>query len=546
MDTVVIGIDGGEWDVIDSLIDADELPNLQQLLEEGCRGPLESVTPPVSPPAWTSIQTGTNPGKHGIFDFNMFEPSYERRSVNASDRRACPFWRPLNDHGVSTGLFKVPFTYPPSDVDGFLVSGFPTPNTVDDYATPVSIAEELGSPASLFEDWSLQQDGDYDGFRENLVSVAERQTDVFLDLVGEYDTDFGMTVYDGSDRIQHFFWKHYDESHPRHTDAEAALAEAIPEYYRTLDESIGRILDAAADDCNVLVISDHGFGPLTKDVYIDEVLDEHGYLTRESTANPQNALDRMLSSVVSRAWTTIRRLDFDTTVKRVLPETLLQQGREIKNDENRDIVWEETEAFFTTLSGQAIHLNLEGRFENGTVSAAEYESLLESLKSDLLDLRDPQTGETLVRNVFRSDEVFEGEAVETGPDLIVETHPQYTLKGGRSEDVVAPSTQNAHDRSGDHRTEGILVADGPAFRSESIPDATILDIAPTLLYLMGSPIPDAMDGDVLESLFTERFLDAHQTKRTSEYGKDTTESRRWSDEESEELEERLNNMGYLG
>lgn len=105
MDTLVIGIDGGEWAVIDRLIEEGRLPHIAALREEGVAGNLESVTPPVSPPAWNSILTGTNPGKHGIFDFSTFDEHYQRRSINASDRRSAPFWRVLNDHGVSTGLF---------------------------------------------------------------------------------------------------------------------------------------------------------------------------------------------------------------------------------------------------------------------------------------------------------------------------------------------------------------------------------------------------------------------------------------------------------
>lgn len=181
MDTLVIGLDGGEWDIINPMIDSGELPNLARLKQEGVSGPLESVTPPVSPPAWNSIQTGTNPGKHGIFDFSTFDENYKRRSINASDRSATPFWRVMNDEGVSTGLFKVPFTYPPDDVDGFMVTGFPTPNTVDDFAKPDSIVDQVAPIEALFEDWSLQQSGNYDAFKRNLIQVAERQTELFLE-----------------------------------------------------------------------------------------------------------------------------------------------------------------------------------------------------------------------------------------------------------------------------------------------------------------------------------------------------------------------------
>jgi len=91
MDILVIGLDGGEWDVIDPMIKRGELPHLAQIKNKGVSGDLQSITPPVSPPAWNSIQTGTNPGKHGVFDFSTFDENYSRRLVNLSDRSAEPF-----------------------------------------------------------------------------------------------------------------------------------------------------------------------------------------------------------------------------------------------------------------------------------------------------------------------------------------------------------------------------------------------------------------------------------------------------------------------
>jgi predicted AlkP superfamily phosphohydrolase/phosphomutase len=249
MDTLVIGLDGGEWDIIDPLIEGGKLPNMSRLKRKGLSGPLESITPPVSPPAWTSIQTGTNTGKHGVFDFSTFDENYRRRSINSSDRSATPFWEIMNDRGTTTGLFKVPFTYPPHDVSVFMVTGFPTPNTADDFATPRSLIKRVGPIEGLFEDWSSQQAGDYDDFETDLLDVAERQTDLFIELLDEYDTDLSMTVYDGSDRIQHFFWKYFDESHPRY-EPDSPLVGVIKEYYKTVDEGIGRILDCSwVRDC---------------------------------------------------------------------------------------------------------------------------------------------------------------------------------------------------------------------------------------------------------------------------------------------------------
>jgi predicted AlkP superfamily phosphohydrolase/phosphomutase len=543
METLVIGLDGGEWDVIDPLIKAGELPNLAQLKRKGISGPLESITPPVSPPAWNSINTGTNPGKHGIFDFSIFDEYYNRRSINSSDRSMTPFWKILNDEGIKTGLFKIPFTYPPNDVDGFLVTGFPTPNTVDDFATPQSLVERIGSPENLFEDWSLQQAGDYEAFKQNLIQVAERQTNQFLELIREHDLEFSMTVYDGSDRIQHFFWKYFDESHPRY-DPNSPLVGAIEEYYKTVDRGIGRLLDEVGSDCNIIVLSDHGFGPLSSDIYIDEWLEKEGFLSRRSDKSTKKTTDDVLASILKVGWNAVSRMNLDGAVKSILPASWYEFGSHLQST-HRDTIWEETQAFFTTLSGQALYINTEDRFSQGIVSEEQYNDVVESIRESLLSMEHPNTGEKLVEEVVRSDEEFEGWMLDSAPDLIIRTVPDCTMKGGRSDSLLQSSAQNEHERSGDHRTDGIFIASGPSFETGSIMGTSVLDIAPTLLYLHDSPIPTVMDGSVVTRAFSDAVIGRKEIKKTEEYKQSEAEGRRWDEDEEAELEKRLSDMGYL-
>jgi len=545
MDTLVFGLDGGEWDVIDPMIENGELPNLASLQADGISGPLESITPPVSPPAWNSIQTGTNPGKHGIFDFSKFDEEYVRRSVNTSDRQATPFWRVMNDEGVTTGLFKIPFTYPPDEVSGFMVTGFPTPSQVNDFAKPESIAESVGPADDLFEDWSYQQAGDYDAFKQNLIEVANRQTELFLDLLTEYDTDLAMTVYDGSDRIQHFFWKYFDEAHPRF-EPDSRLAGAIEQYYRVVDKGLGRILETIDSPCDVIIISDHGFGPLSHDISIDEWLEDEGFLTRQTVDDPQEQLTDVVALTVEKGWNAVRKANLAEQVKSILPSSWFDFGKQLQDDAHRDIKWNQTQTFFGTLSGQALFVNLEDRFVNGTVSSEEYERVVGEVRESLQSMRHPETGEYLIEEVVRSDKEFEGWALDDAPDLIVRSKPEYTIKGGRSESLLQSSAQNGHDRSGDHRTDGIFVASGPSFSGGTYQGASVLDIAPTLLYLQRCPVPSSIDGNVIDEIFTDEARSERNLEYTDEYGRTNTEKRRWNADEEQELEDRLSDMGYLG
>lgn len=544
MKTLVIGLDGGEWDVINPLIREGKLPNIKRLKEDGIHGSLESTTPPVSPPAWNTIQTGTNPGKHGIFDFSTFDEKYNRHSVSASDRNATPFWKIMNDYGESTGIFKVPFTYPPTDIDGFLVTGFPTPNTVNDFAVPQSLAETVGPIEDLFEDWSLNQPGKFEEFKDNLLDVAERQTNLFLKLMQEYDNDFQMTVYDGSDRIQHFFWKYFDESHPRY-EYEPSLARAIEEYYVMVDDSIGRIIEKNNKENNIMLISDHGFGPLSYDIYIDEWLESEGFISRRGEESTKQRTHHVLASLMKKGWNAVRSIGAEDIVKSILPASWFDIGSSLQNESHRDTIWEDTQAFFTTLSGQSFYVNLEDRFAAGSVPQRKYDNIVSELADSILSIRHPETGEKLVREAVPANEVYEGWSVEKGPDLIVLTAPNYTMKGGRSEELVQPSTQHGVDRSGDHRKEGILIAHGPSFGDGTFNKASVADIAPTLLHLQKCPVPTIMDGSVLTGILSESVVSNRTIEMTEEYGDSRSGERRWTEEEEAELEERLSEMGYL-
>ncbi|RQG96044.1 alkaline phosphatase family protein [Natrarchaeobius chitinivorans] len=544
MNTLVIGLDGGEWDVVDPMIEDGRLPNLERLKETGVSGPLESITPPVSPPAWNSIQTGTNPGKHGIFDFSTFDEEYRRTSINASHRRSTPFWTVMNDHGTTTGLFKVPFTYPPGDVDGYLVSGFPTPNSIEDFVQPEALRGMIGSAENLFEDKSLYKGGNERKFKENLIEVAKYQTELFLELVDDHETEFAMTVYDGCDRIQHYFWKYLDESHPRY-DPNSPHTDAIERYYETVDEGIGRIIEQTSNECDILVISDHGFGPLSYDIYIDEWLDDEGFLTRDAPDSPSRIATKTAAETLQFGWNVVGRAGLQDLVKSVLPASWFELGNSLQDNRHQTIIWDESETFFSTLSGQALFINLKGRFTEGTVTREEYEAVVERVRESLLSIQHPETDERLVETVARSDEVYSGWTVDDAPDLIVRTNPEYTLKNGHSEQLILPSKQYGQDRSGDHRTDGMFIASGPSFDCGTVQDASIMDIAPTLLHIHGCPIPKTIDGEVLQGAIAEEIKETMSIEYTNKYGETDGERREWNESEEEALEERLSNMGYL-
>ncbi len=144
--TLVVGLDGATYSIIDPLLKEERLPNLKKILMTGTRATMLSSTPPLSSIAWTSIATGVNPGKHGIFDFAHRESkSYEFVPYTARDKKVPSLWRVLSEAGKKVCIVNVPLTYPAEEVNGVMLSGFPFPSGAKDWAYPPSISEELAA-----------------------------------------------------------------------------------------------------------------------------------------------------------------------------------------------------------------------------------------------------------------------------------------------------------------------------------------------------------------------------------------------------------------
>src|SRR5690606_17716249 len=141
---VVIGLDGATWDLLRPRMNDGRLPNLARLARSGATGDLESIYPPETPAAWPSFMTGKNPGKHGVFDFLVYDPeSKTERPVNAGLRVGKTLWEYLSDAGKTSLVLNVPPTYPPASIRGAMVTDFLTPADAQDYTHPRELAAEF-------------------------------------------------------------------------------------------------------------------------------------------------------------------------------------------------------------------------------------------------------------------------------------------------------------------------------------------------------------------------------------------------------------------
>ncbi|HJW68562.1 MAG TPA: alkaline phosphatase family protein, partial [Candidatus Binatia bacterium] len=281
---LVIGLDGATLDLVAPWVTAGRLPVLERLMARGAWGPLRSTLPPATFPAWTSLVTGVNPGRHGILDFVERVPGTLRvRFVNGSQRRMPALWTRLSAAGRRVAVLTVPATYPPEPVNGVMVSGFDSPVTtgVDgSFVYPRSFHADLRRLVGRlpFADFQEVRTGPrwHDRALVSLLDGVERRTTLVEALLRREAWDALMVVFGESDTVAHHFWRFHDAASPRH--APGPHGDAILRVYRALDAAIGRMLAAAGDAC-VAVVSDHGSGGAgDRVVHLNRYLEQHGFL----------------------------------------------------------------------------------------------------------------------------------------------------------------------------------------------------------------------------------------------------------------------------
>lgn len=565
---VIIGLDGATFDLIQPWVAAGDLPNLQRLMAEGCWGPLESVVHPFTAQAWTSMVTGVQQGKHRVFDFWERDfATYGFRLMNASHRALPALWNLLSQAGRDVVVVNVPQTYPPEPVRGVMVSGRDTPGLSAAYTYPPELKAELdGVSATPYvivpNDWLWTQRGRPDLARAELLREVTVRFDATLHLMDTRPWDMVFFVVSATDGAAHFFWKYHDPSHPLYNPAEATLyGDTLREVYRLCDQRIGELLQRleGQPDVNVLVVSDHGQGPLgPQAVHLNLWLEQQGLLrfrsdhTRGSLGEQATVL---ASQIIQRGKTWLySRVGFQTLTKlrRWWPDSLRTRlGAEAFFP---GVDFYHTRAFSEEIRGN-IWINVAGRDPHGIVQpGAEYEALRDQIIADLPALTDPATGAQPIRKVWRREELFHGPYLERFPDLIVEAayadifKPHGAYMGADAARQLTTGELAKIWISGCHRSNGVFIAWGPDVKpAGQVQGAALIDVAPTALHLLGQPVPVEMDGHVLHGVLAGAAGGPVRAATLAELGFEGVGAEvGFSDAEAEYVRERLAGLGYLG
>jgi len=573
---MILGVDGATLDLIRPWAQEGLLPTFARLMQEGSWGTLRSVVPPVSPTAWSSFLTGTNPGKHGVYDFIGRRPgAYENQLANASHRSGAALWKLLSQAGRRVTVFNVPLTYPVEPVNGLFVSGLLTPPDVADASWPRDLLDQVRQQAPAFDcsPAIILLEGKEQEFVQSIADLNRSTLQAARYLMERQPWDFYMAVFMGADFTSHFRWKNsagnQAASPAGASSLQAQVPAALQACYRQLDTALGELIEAAGPDVYVVVMSDHGFGSLERYIYVNTWLAERGYLQLRRT--PLTLFKRALHRVgITRiaVGNALRRLQVGSRAYRARRFDGMRQaglGRQPDGKKPKptawvqrvfnhvflsfdDVDWSRTRLFSLGFAGP-IYVNLKGRDPQGIVApGAEYEAVLKQVTADLHSLHDPETGEPLIGEIYRREQLYWGQRTDEAPDLVFlprdMKNATFGMSGFASRRWLAP----VQERTGTHRMDGILFVTGPGIRSGvQLDDSSIMDVAPTVLALMGQPIPAAMDGHVLEEAMTGELRASlgitYATATEEPCAADRPVS--FAGEEEELLRERLRGLGYV-
>ncbi|MBN1668641.1 MAG: alkaline phosphatase family protein [Anaerolineales bacterium] len=549
---LIIGLDGATLDLIKPWAQAGYLPHMADLMQRGAYGVLNSVQPVISAAAWTTFMTGTNPGKHGVFDFVYREPDgYRLRPATSRDILQPSLWRLLSEAGRQVGIMNVPMTYPVEVVNGFLVSGLGTPN-FKDFTYPLELGPELLAEGYRVNRHMYYPGDDRDGFLADSAELVTVITQAAVKRITEQEWDLFTVVYRDSDDVPHGFWRDMDPSHPQH-QPDSPYQEAILQLYQKLDDAVGQLVTAAGPETNIVIVSDHGFGPLYKDVFLNEWLRQKGYLVTKEVASRRALLSKLglTRSNVSKVLRGLGLGIVERWIKDLLGDRIELLPRVSWPDFSEGIDWARTRAYSFGYQGQ-IFVNLKGREPEGLVEPGEaYEDLLQELRADLAKMVDPEDGEKVVDHIYRKEELFQGPGSRQAPDLtLVMRDLSYITRLGYelSNQPGQVFGSSPVRENGGHRLEGVIIAAGPALASggRSQAAAWLGDIAPTVLHVLGEAVPDSMDGQVLHSWLEAELQNRPVQYMTREISSSDPAGQALSALEEQELMERLSDLGYLG
>lgn len=483
----ILGLDGATFNLIVPMMRRGELPNIEKLLREGAYGNLTSIEPMSSPVLWTTIFTGKKREVHGITDYTItVEGETKPIPVGSRQRRVLALWNMATVGGKTGAFFAFWATHPAESVSGFIISdrydeegienAFYPPEFEEEVERYISVSDdEIAEITLRFTDFEYEEDftdkykPGTDIFEKNKAVAILRyhlRRDIAMMRASRYvlkmyAPDIVSCYIKGTDGVSHIFWKYMDPYTPyaRYDDITGEDREhfggVIEEYYRFCDEMLGELMPFL-DDYHILIVSDHGFGP---------VPDEINYNMKSLLT--EMGLARYEKGELVEGKSTVYVMQSDWSNRR------------------------------------SLRLNLKGRERGGMVDENDADAVLKKVCEALRSIK-TKSGKLLFVNV-------ENKGVQGANKAEIEVEFNKDIKGSDTlmidgREVGADTVLVSRGISGDHMPNGVIILSGDSIKKCIIGEANIIDITPTVLALLGLPVAKDMQGKVLKSIFTEEFL----------------------------------------
>ena len=485
---IVIGIDGATWKLLDPWIAEGSLPNFARIVQEGISTNLTSTIPPMTAPAWTSFATGKNPGKHGVFDFFQ-KVNNQKQVIDSKAIKSKQIWDILSEQGKKVIVINPPLAYPVKKVNGYFIAGMMTPSYEVNYTYTPSLKNRLTK-------WGYQIGVDRDaGMRSNWArsfvmskdkkkrqelidffnQIAINRWETFKKLSKKDNFDFAFILFEGTDRLQHYYWQKDD-------------FYVIKNHYQALDKILGECLSFIEKDGALFVISDHGFDEIKEKFYINNFLAHHGLLRKRRI----NIVSQLILKGGKEAISKLAHLG-------IPQEKILTNRRIFKLYQKLyrpNIDLGASQAFMLNETSRGIWVDYK--------DDKDYEKTRNFIIKELNSLRDPRNGKRIIK-AFRREEIYQGLHLEKAPNILLMTCSGYSLEVTIEEEdlkkIAFLKPTSLGERNADHEREGVLMIVGPGVRikkKRTVKDSPkIIDIAPTILRFFGIHIPIDMDGEAI-------------------------------------------------
>ena len=478
MKTVILGLDGATWYILEPLARSGEMPNLKSLMAKGSWGPLESTIPPVTGAAWLSLATGLNPGKTGVIDFLKRTEDFNLKPVSSSDFKNISLWDILSNYGKTCAILDYPMLYPPYKIKGFMLSTWG--GEVKTYPRKLEKAlKNLLEDYDIFMNYHEEKYDDVNLFIRHLNQALEKKLKITRQLLTRENWNLFITVIPHTDWIQHRLWRYIDERHPLYNKQESLqILPHFQEFWKKIDKHIGELASIAT---YFFIVSDHGFGSQYGCFNLPKWLEIKGYIKRKRSPK---TLFKPIASVLK-----------GTFIAKLLPTKVREQGiKLLKPISEIDMAKSKVYILGHTIPFGALYLNSK----NPEQTTALKNKLIDSLRNIKKDIN-----QDVRVTVFDTKKIYVGNKTELLPDIIftINNWSCVIIKDFKA-NFLYKDAPYSNRHTGSHRLNGIFLAYGPDIKNGfEVKGLKIYDIAPTILHMFNVPIPKEMDGRVIKEIF---------------------------------------------